>query len=175
MYSGITERREAGKLDELMERDKRRIAKRYLRQIEKYIDEIKLREEGLKELKAVLEYKARGMQERVQTSVSINGLCDSVIKLLVDEAEYEECVDKLKTLREQIIKEIYSLPDPLHCRILAIKYIKMIHDFWQAAEMMDYSYSHVRRLHRKALESFYENVLKGREEEIKKIERKEEK
>ena len=98
-------------------------------QIEKYIDEIKLREEGLKELKAALEYKARGMQERVQTSVMINGLCDSVIKLLVDEAEYEECVLKLKTLKEQIIKEIYSLPEPKHCKILSIYYIKMIHDF----------------------------------------------
>ena len=151
-------------MEEISEKGKRRTAKRYLLQIEKYIDEIKLREEGLKELKAALEYKARGMQERVQTSVMINGLCDSVIKLLVDEAEYEECVLKLKTLKEQIIKEIYSLPEPKHCKILSIYYIKMIHDFWQAAEIMNYSYSHVKRLHRKALVSFYDNVLAKREE-----------
>jgi hypothetical protein len=164
LYSGITERREAVKLDELSEKTKRKYAKRYLQQIEKLEDEIELREEGLKELKAVLEYKARGMQERVQTSVTVDGLCRNVIKLLVDEAEYEECVDKLKTLRGQIIKEIYTLPEPKHCKILAIIYIKMIKDFWKAAEIINYSYSHVRRLHRKALVSFYDNVLKQKEE-----------
>ena len=145
---------------EQIKKEKRNRAKKYLKQIMKYCDEIKLREEGLRELNASLAYKAKGYAAGgVQTSVNMDGLCRDVVKYLMDEDEYRECIQKLKDLKEQIIKEIYSLPEPLHCQILAVKYVKRIESFWEISEVMNYSYSHVRHLHKEALESFYDNVL----------------
>ena len=151
-------------MEELNEFEKRKRARRYLCQIQKYCDEIKLREEALRELNSTLAYKAKGVAAGGgKPGVNIDGLARDVVKYLMDEDEYHECIVRLKELKEQIIKEIYSLPEPLHCKILAIKYIKVVDNFWTAAEMMDYSYSNVRRLHRKALVSFYDHVLRDKE------------
>ena len=48
-------------MEELNEFEKRKRARRYLCQIQKYCDEIKLREEALRELNSTLAYKAKGV------------------------------------------------------------------------------------------------------------------
>ena len=148
-------------------KEKRRAAQIYLERIRKLDTKIRIKEESLEEVKSSLGYKARGYLERVQTSISLDGVCDAVIELLELEAEIGRCRTEYYRQKEKIVTELFSMEKRVYIDVLSYRYLKYM-DFEYIGEALKYSQRHITRLHGEALVSFYDMVLSKKEEKDEK-------
>lgn len=143
-------------------KQKRRIAQRYLEKIEELNTKIRIKKECLAETKATLGMRARGYSERVQTSVSMDGVCDAVIELLELEDEIGESTLNYLKQKERIVTELFSMENRVYIDILSYRYLKG-KSFEYIAGKVGYTYRHIQRKHEEALVAFYDEVLRKRE------------
>ena len=146
----------------MTQKRKRRIAQKYLEQVEKLNSQIEMLTENLREVESTLGYRAQNYLDRVQTSVSVDGICNSVLQLLNLEVEIEEAKTELLRKKEKIASELDSLSSPKYIKILNYRYLRLM-EYEDIADKIGYCGRHITRLHGKALEAFYEEVLKEKE------------
>lgn len=136
-------------------------AKEYLLQIQHLHIQIEIKKERLERIRVLLTSPAVGeiKQDKVQTSISI----DKQERLIVDKADLEDELQRLMyeeaVLIIRIGKQIDGMEDPLHAKILHLRY-EEFQSLWVVAQKTNYSYSHIRRLHGQALKEFAECYLK---------------
>ena len=151
-------------------KEKRRHSKRYLQRVRKLDSMIRIKKENLAEVKATLGYRAKNALERVQESISIDGICDAVIELLQLETEIGECITEYYRIKEEIIYELFSLKEAKHIDILSFRYLKYmkfedIPDAMESTGRYRYDIRHIYRLHDDALEAFWEEVLQYKQKD----------
>lgn len=79
---------------------------------------------------------------------------DTVAKLLDIREEYERKWDELLGVRDEVITKIESLPKQAHRSILSSRYIYNLSWREILSNHVKYSWGHVKRLHREALEEY---------------------
>lgn len=131
-------------------------SKKYLTQLMKLDEQIKQKQSQTEELKAIrgnigsFDYS----EERVQTSNNTSSQVEKeAVKLVLLENEVKEDIIRYAFLKDKIIKEIHQLPNPNHITLLYKKYVEFKRLEVIAVEM-GYAYSHVRKMHGCALQSF---------------------
>lgn len=137
----------------------------YLQQVERYdyIIENKLREierlEALLKTIPALPYD----QDRVMASGDQDKLGASVSKMLDDRRELEALLEESRKMRNRIIEQIESMPNPKHIKVLSERYLKY-QELYRLVNVVGYSYSQVKNIHREAITEFekrYRNEYKG--------------
>lgn len=139
-------------------------AKEYLLQIQDIRTKIENKKERLERIANILTSPAVGelTPDKVQTSIALDKQ-ESMIaekKILEDEIQrlmYEEAVLMIK-----IGRQIDQLAEPLHSRILHLRYEEN-QPLWIVAQSVNYSYSHIKRLHGQALLEFEKMYLRNAE------------
>lgn len=79
---------------------------------------------------------------------------DTVAKLLDIREEYARKWDELLVVRDEVITKIESLPKQSHRSILSSRYIYNLSWREILSNHVKYSWGHVKRLHREALEEY---------------------
>ena len=79
---------------------------------------------------------------------------DTIAKLLDIRSEYAAKCDELIEIRNEVITKIESLPKQAHRSILSSRYIHNLSWREILANHVQYSWGHVKRLHREALEEY---------------------
>ena len=137
----------------------------YLQQIERYdyIIENKLREierlEMLLKTIPALPYD----KDRVMSSGDYDRIGVSVAQMLDDKANIEKLLDESKRKRSRIIRQIESLPNPKHIKVLSERYLKY-QELFRLENVVGYSYNQVKNIHRDAIAEFeklYKNEYKN--------------
>lgn len=141
-------------------------AKEYLNQIRLYKNRLEHDMARLDELRALA--TATGSKELkadvVQSSIKNAGLEDTVGDLVDYERKIRADIDQYLRMKEKIISQINNLSAGENTN----KYIELLlrrynlgEFFEEIARAMKYTPSHVRHLHREALEAFENQYLKG--------------
>lgn len=91
--------------------------------------------------------------ERVQTSGSGNQVENDTIKLLLLESEIKDDMIKFAFEKDKLIREIHTLRNAEHIKLLFKRYVEFKR-LEQIAVEMDYTYQYVRELHGYALQDF---------------------
>lgn len=135
--------------------------KQYLGQVRQLDLKINQRFDQVEELKQIAAgVKSPGIKgSMVQTSKEGDPIGNIVNKYLDIESEIDELIDRYVSLKNKIIGEIQSLPDPRMIELLYLRYIKYMRLEEIACTMKKkngnaYSYDHIQRLHSKALYEF---------------------
>lgn len=139
-------------------------ARKYLDKLRVLDSKINFKREELAEVKSTLGHSARGHLERVQTSISVDGICQEVIRYLYMETDLSDCIAEFLTEKEKIVSGIFSLENSKYIDVLTQRYVKF-KDFEDIAEYTGYSLRHLMRLHKKALIAFYNEVMIKKEAE----------
>ena len=140
-------------------------AKEYLLQVRKASIAKKHCEERLDELRA----QAGGLKaitydkDKVQVSPS-DMLLESIVRLSEIEEEYGRRIVQYERIRAHIAAQVDGLDNPVHIRLLTLRYIKETPKGRQiplrtVAEIMGYDYERLRHLHGEALEAFRKKYL----------------
>lgn len=131
-------------------------SKEYLKQAYWLNERIKVKQEKLAELKAssisigAIDYS----KDRVQGGSGTNSPFENQVMKIIDlEKEIEQDIQNLCLLKIEIINAIDSVPDKNYSMLLSKRYMQM-KPLKQVAKEMNYSYSHTKYLHRKALQMF---------------------
>lgn len=136
-------------------------AKEYLRQIKRYENSIRTMKQELLRLRISLEsaggskIKAAVVQYKPGDAIE-NGLAR------IDELEQkiQKKIIEYESTRERIVEEILSLPDPVQAKTLYMVYVEGL-PIWKIAQRIKYSDRQVKRIHGRALKSFYSMFLCG--------------
>ena len=91
--------------------------------------------------------------ERVQTSGTGNQVENDTIKLLLLESEIKDDMIKFAFEKDKLIREIHTLRNAEHIKLLFKRYVEFKR-LEQIAVEMDYTYQYVRELHGYALQDF---------------------
>lgn len=131
-------------------------AKQYLSSLKLLNIKINHKLQEVEELRA-LSFSTGGLaadNERVQTSPSGDGRQIALVNRYVDmEMEINQLIDKYVDRKDKIINEIHQLEDARYVEILFKRYVEF-KTLTSVAMEMAYDYSHIRRLHARALEDF---------------------
>lgn len=138
-------------------------AKEYLNSLKAFKAETDRLTYELYELKAALcTVRGAGLSE---DGVKHEGGCRSgagferlVEKYMLKEEKLAERLMAYEDKKELIIHRIKSLEDLRYSELLYKKYAEF-KDLTDICEEMNYSYPHIKRLHRQALKAFYERYL----------------
>ena len=123
-------------------------AKEYLSRIKKLEGLIKDKSKSLRKLKEdLLLIPSTGTDEKVQTSTNSKAFYEVTAENI---AELETEIINLNREKNEIIGKIYSLDNLLYVRVLSSKYINGL-SLNDIANVLSYSYEHIRRVHFKAL------------------------
>lgn len=128
-------------------------AKKYLMEIQRIEEQMNERLEELSSLKAMYGLRGCGLSEKVQTSQKGDNLENGVIKCIELQDKINEMVDNFVDKKNKIITQIHDLSDNRCVKVLYRRYVKYM-SFESIAVELNYSYDHVKRLHRKALKDF---------------------
>lgn len=130
--------------------------KRYLRQAYKLNEQIREKQDRLAELKEMscsvgaIDYS----KDKVQGGSGTNAPFENQVIQVVDlEKEIEQDILKLIHLQSEIMTAIDAVPD-VNCALLLDKRYVLRKPWKQIADEMHYSMTHIKRIHRKALELF---------------------
>lgn len=143
-------------------------ARECLGSIRKYYIIIKQKKEEQEELKASLS----GLQSLTLSDIrseqkTYNApFTERVHRLLELEEETERLCEDFAVKRNHIIKLIHSLSDARYIEILYKRYVEY-KSFEDIAAEMHYSYSHIRRMHKKAIAAFEEIFVKKLKDDTK--------
>lgn len=123
-------------------------AKEYLSRIKKLEGLINDKSRSLRKLKEnLLLIPSTGTDEKVQTSTNSKAFYEVTAENI---AELETEIINLNREKNEIIGKIYSLDNLLYVRVLSSKYINGL-SLNDIANVLSYSYEHIRRVHFKAL------------------------
>lgn len=136
-------------------------AKEYLNRL-RYIDTvINQKKQEVEKLRLIAE-STPGIdysRERVQISPSGDAPFIPIVNRILElENEINADIDELIEEKYKIIKQIQSLPDIRHVRILYKKYVEF-KSLEQIADELGYAYAYVRSLHTDALVNFEKIII----------------
>lgn len=126
-------------------------AKKYLEQIRRYQRMIRTKEDQIRELRESLLF-LRAIdydRDRVQTSPK-DSLPDQVGKLVELENEYKRTVEAYQRKKDEILKMIASLDNPLYEHVLILRYVNGC-GLEEIADDLTHDYSYIRHVHGWAL------------------------
>ena len=135
-------------------------AKEYLKQIQNIHTKIENKKERLERIGDLLTSPAVGElnQDKVMSSIRL----DKQEHLIVEQVDLEEELQHLMyeeaVLMFKIGRQIDEMEDPLHARILHLRYEEN-KTFQQIGELMNYSYSYIVERHGYALQEFRNKYL----------------
>ena len=137
-------------------------AKEYLLQIQDMRTKIENKKERLERISSVLTSPAVGelKADKVQTTIALDKQESMIAEKSVLEDDIQRLMYDEALLMIKIGKQIDGMGDPLHSRVLHLRYEEN-HPLWIVAQIVNYSYSHVRRLHGQALQAFEVKYLNG--------------
>lgn len=126
-------------------------AKDYLGQIRKLKRLIRVKEEQITELRESLLFLSAITydREKVQTSPG-DTLPDQVGKLVELENEYKRTVEAYQRKKDEILKMIASLDNPLYEHVLILRYVNGC-GLEEIADDLTHDYSYIRHVHGWAL------------------------
>lgn len=139
-------------------REKDLSAKQYLGQLEIIDTKIRQMEEELEALKADA-YGVGSMdygREKVQTCRANDPLGGAVTRYMALNEEISAGIDRFVDIKHQVVKEIQSLNNVNHIKVLFKVYVQY-KSLKAASDEMGMSYQYVRNIHKSALEAF-ENI-----------------
>lgn len=129
--------------------------KEYLKQIKRYSVIIERKKQEIRSLASdrVLVSGIDYSLDKVQTSPNGAGFTQQSNCVLDRIKELREDVINIEAKRQKIIDKIYELPTADHITVLCDRYVEdmRIDDI---ADHMGYTYNHILRLHKKALDEF---------------------
>lgn len=130
-------------------------AQKYLQQIKVLDTKIRQKKEQIEYLKeaALCSGAIRYDKDKVQVSCSDSVLEKRIIEYMTLEQEVEEQKLHLAKIRSIIIDQIHDLTDDRYINVLFKRYVE-IKTYGLIAVEMNYSFDHVKELHRDALEDF---------------------
>lgn len=107
--------------------------------------------EQVAELRSLLERVSKPLNPvKVQTSISVNGYTDTMVKILDLERGIDADIDRYVDEKAEMMKVIDSLEDSRHIDLLYRRYFRS--QTWeQIAVDMNYTWRHMHRLHSEAL------------------------
>lgn len=93
-------------------------------------------------------------KDRVQTSSTGEAAFEKTVDRIVEiEDRIMELLDKLREAKDRIVRQIIALEDERYMEVLYKHYVEL-KSIGRIAHEMHYSYNHIVKLHREALESF---------------------
>lgn len=139
-------------------------AKTYLKQLEILDTKINQKQMQLDELKLkAINTSGISYDEKVQTSLSGDMLCNAVTRYIALEQEINEDIDNFVNVKNLIINQIHTLSDVKYIKLLFMRYVQFKRLEVIAVEM-NYSYQYTKELHGVALQEFqntYPNILEN--------------
>lgn len=128
------------------------MTKENLRKIKRMDDLINAKLEQVEQLKAMATKITVGISSgRVQTSNVNDQVASNVVKIVDLEAAINESVCKLVKLKHEAMEEIDRLQNEDYKLLLTLRYLNF--KTWEEiGDEMNYSCSHIYRIHEKALE-----------------------
>ena len=133
-------------------------AKEYLNRISVLEDEIKRKQQRCRTLRDVaMNTSVNNSNDAVQTTRDKNPLEKILAKVIDLDREIEADEARLVDLKAEVWEQLDKLTDERHKRILWLKYVERKNGNY-IADDLERTPRHIRRLHRRALESF-EKIL----------------
>ena len=131
-------------------------SKEYLKQAYLIDRQIKLDIQKLDSMRGALHGRAISYDRDGSKAASkINGMEDSMIRVLDYERHINEEIERLTAKRGEIENDIYMIPDDILREVLIRRYL--LYQKWELiAEEMNYGVRHIYKLHLKALREFSE-------------------
>lgn len=135
-------------------------AKRYLQQIEKCDERIKLKTEDLEQLKSFTEKVTSTLSDVSVAGTKNNDKMGDAVAKIVELQDDINCeVARLADLKKEACAVLDKVSDERHYKMLYKHYV-LLHSLVQCAADMHYSYRGICKLHGRALQSV-QRILEG--------------
>ena len=129
--------------------------KDYLSKLRKLTKEIQKKKRKLKQLQDTTQLVGgQGQGEKVQSSPNLNAQYADTVEAIV---ELETKIAKLVKEQSTYTAVIKSLSNPRHVKVLMLCHAEGL-KLYEAADIMAYSYDHIRHLHTQALKALSHNL-----------------
>lgn len=130
-------------------------AKDYLKQVLLLEEKINQKQMQYKELlrTATLTEAVRYDKEKVQTSLTDDGMSNIVIRYIELQEEINHDIDNFIDIKNKVITEIQALSNVKFVNLLFMRYIQG-KKLDEIAASLNYSYQYARELHSRALKAF---------------------
>ena len=129
--------------------------KDYLSKLRKLTKEIQKKKRKLKQLQDTTQLVGgQGQGEKVQSSPNLNAQYADTVEAIV---ELETKIAKLVKEQSTYTAVRKSLSNPRHVKVLMLCHAEGL-KLYEAADIMAYSYDHIRHLHTQALKALSHNL-----------------
>ena len=129
--------------------------KEYLSKLKKLTKKIQKEKSKLKQLQDVTQLVGgQGQGEKVQSSPALNAQYVDMVEAIV---ELEAKIAKLVKEQSTYTADIKSLGNPKHVKVLMLCHAEGL-KLYEVADIMSYSYDHLRRLHGQALKALSQRL-----------------
>lgn len=129
--------------------------KEYLSKLKKLTKKIQKEKGKLKQLQDTTQLVGgQGQGEKVQSSPTLNAQYADMVEAIV---ELETKIAKLVKEQSTYTEVIKSLSNPKHVKVLMLCHAEGL-KLYEAADIMAYSYDHIRHLHTQAIKALSHNL-----------------
>lgn len=129
--------------------------KEYLSKLKKLTKKIQKEKAKLKQLQDTTQLVGgQGQGEKVQSSPALNAQYADTVEAIV---ELEAKIAKLIKEQSAYTADIKSLSNPKHIKVLMLCHAEGL-KLYEVADIMSYSYDHLRRLHGQALKALSQRL-----------------
>lgn len=129
--------------------------KDYLSKLRKLTKEIQKKKRKLKQLQDTTQLVGgQGQGEKVQSSPNLNAQYADTVEAIV---ELETKIAKLVKEQNIYTADIKSLGNPKHVKVLMLCHAEGL-KLYEVADIMSYSYDHLRRVHGQALKALSQQL-----------------
>ena len=129
--------------------------KEYLSKLKKLTKKIQKEKGKLKQLQDTTQLVGgQGQGEKVQSSPNLNAQYADTVEAIV---ELESKIAKLVKEQSAYTADIKSLSNPKHVKVLMLCHAEGL-KLYEIADIMSYSYDHLRRLHRQAIKALSQRL-----------------
>lgn len=129
--------------------------KEYLSKLKKLTKKIQKEKGKLKQLQDTTQLVGgQGQGEKVQSSPALNAQYADTVEAIV---ELEAKIAKLVKEQSTYTADIKSLGNPKHVKVLMLCHAEGL-KLYEVADIMSYSYDHLRRLHGQALKALSQQL-----------------
>ena len=132
--------------------------KKYLSQIRLLDTKIKHKEAELNEVREYIDNITPYISRVKVKTHPIDKISDNIASIidLEEQIRLEKC--RMLQIKDRIINEIQSLDNPVYIDVLYKRYVEY-KALWKIAEEMKYSYIHIKRLHKLAINDLKKFIL----------------
>ena len=129
--------------------------KEYLSKLKELAKKIQKEKAKLKQLQDITQLVGgQGQGEKVQSSPALNAQYADTVEAIV---ELETKIAKLVKEQSAYTVVIKSLSNPKHVKVLMLCHAEGL-KLYEIADIMSYSYDHLRRLHRQAIKALSQRL-----------------